>query len=144
MGADFSPMGHPCMGRQQLAQGWCMGRSRITHGLVIDHLRTCGSLPIAHCVYVLLVEFLKKRNTKEVKMLSGGWSWSDLARLCWHGEKLSRRPSCTINGLVLDEIRRCLVHREHIQTGVVDNVTFTTTPVSQIPYFIKIFQGRQP
>ena len=34
--------------------------------------------------------------------------------------------SCAENGPVLDEIRRILVHRQKIQTGVVNNVFYDT------------------
>ena len=47
---------------------------------------------------------------------------SELSRLVCHDEELSRKPSSAENGTVVDEIRRILVHRQNIQTGVANNV----------------------
>ena len=59
-----------------------------------------------------------------------------LPRVFWYGVQLSLKLSCTRNGLVLDEIRRILVHQQHNQTGVVNKQkkALFTTPVSQITY----------
>ena len=55
----------------------------------------------------------------------------EFPRLFWHGEELSRKLSCAENGPVLDEIRRILVHRQDIQTGVVNNVIYDTGVVNK-------------
>ena len=49
-----------------------------------------------------------------------------LPRVFWYGVQLSLKLSCTRNGLVLDEIRRILVHQQHNQTGVVNSVIYDT------------------
>ena len=49
-----------------------------------------------------------------------------LPLLFWHGVELSWKLSCTPNGPLLDEVRRIRVHRQNIQTGVVNNVVYDT------------------
>ena len=44
------------------------------------------------------------------------------------GVELSFQLPCTRNGLVLDEIHRIPVHKQHDQIGVANNVIYDTTP----------------
>ena len=56
-----------------------------------------------------------------------------MSRLLWHGLGLLFKLSYTRNSLVLDEIRRILVHQRHNQTGVVNQpkMSHFSSPVSQ-------------
>ena len=54
---------------------------------------------------------------------------SELPRVFWYVQELFGKLSCAENGPVLDEIRRILLHRQNIQTGVVNHVIIYDTGV---------------